>query len=233
VFHRSTSRARFGLVSAAVVALLVLSAGSVAADTTPGGSGTFTQNGTSADAFSGGCTPNGDATTTCWDAGLSVFVGKMSDSFSGVSHGNQVCANRSTYTIDDVTGDFVGQPVFESGCQVDVPNGTLTVGRNLTSLTLRVTTISLEQYVCDEYTCVPGSSRAVTVVGTWTGSGPTFSQKYRSASDDGTCRFNESGKGSSREATFVGSVAGQDIGTDGYASLSNGKFSYRSRCIEI
>jgi long-chain acyl-CoA synthetase len=40
-------------MSAAVIALLVLSAGSVAADTNPG-PGTFTQNGKSADVYSGG-----------------------------------------------------------------------------------------------------------------------------------------------------------------------------------
>ena len=234
MFHRSISRSRFGLVSAAVVALLVLSAGSVAADTTPGGDGTFTQNGTSGEAYSGSCTPNGNGTTACWDAGLSVFVGKMSDSFSGVSHGSQVCANSSTYTFDDVTGDVVGEPIYESGCQVDLPNGTLTVGKNLTSIALRATTISIEQYTCDdEGTCEEGSSRNVTVAGTWTGVGPTYSSKSRSSSDDGTCRYNDSGRGSSREASFVGSLGGLSIGTDGYASLSNGKFSFRSRCSEI
>jgi hypothetical protein len=234
VFNRSTSHSRIGLVSAAVVALLVLSAGSVAADTTPGGDGTFTQNGTSAEAYSGGCTPNGNDTTTCWDAGLSVFVGKMSDSVSGVSHGSQLCANTSSYTFDDLTGDVVGVPTYEFGCKVDLPSGTLAVGRNLTSLALRATTISIEQYTCDdEGNCEEGSSRNVTVAGTWTGVGPTSSSKSRSSGDDGTCRYADSGKGSSREASFVGSLGGLSIGTDGYASLSNGKFSYRSRCSEI
>jgi hypothetical protein len=203
-----------------VVALLVLSAGSVAADTSPGGDGTFTQNGTSGEVYSGSCTPNGDDTTTCSDGGLSVFVGKMSDSFSGVSHGSQVCAYNSTYTFDDLTGDVVGQPTYESGCQVDLPNGTLTVGRNLTSLTLRATTISIEQYICDdEGNCEEGSSRDVTVAGTWTGFGPIWASKSRSSGDDGTCRYSDSGKGSSREASFVGSLGGLSIGTDGYAYL--------------
>jgi hypothetical protein len=90
--HRPTPRARFAWISAAVLTLLVLSAGTVAADTTPPADGTFTQNGTSADAYSSACTSNGDDTTTCTEHGLSVFSGKMSDSFSGVSHRNQVCA---------------------------------------------------------------------------------------------------------------------------------------------
>lgn len=231
MFTRSTPRTRFGLASVAVIALLVLSAGSVAADTSPG-TGTFTQNGKSADAYAGGCDSNGDGTSTCWDGGLSVFAGKMSDNFSGVSHANQVCVNLDTYTIDDATGDYVGEPIFESGCTVDLPNSTLTFGRNLTSATLATTTISIDQYVCDEYTCVPGSSRDVTVGGTWTGAGSIYFQKYRSASDDGTCRSNDAGKGSFRDASFSGTIAGHSLG-DTYGSISDGKFTYRSRCIEV
>lgn len=231
MLHRSTPRTRLGLISAAVIALLVLSAGSVAADTSPG-PGTFTQNGKSADTYTGSCDSNGDGTTTCWDAGLSVFAGKMSDSFSGVSHANQVCASVDSYTFDDATGDYVGEPVFESGCKVDLPSGRLTFGRNLASATLATTTISIEQYVCDEYSCVPGASRDVTISGTWTGSGPTYFQKYRSSSDDGTCRFNDSGKGYFREASFSGTIAGHSL--DGaYGSISDGKFTYRSRCSEV
>jgi hypothetical protein len=231
VFHRSTPRTRFGLMSAAIIALLVLSAGSVAADTGPG-VGTFTQNGKSADTYAGDCDSNGDGTSTCWDAGLSVFAGKMSDSLSGVTHSNQVCAFVDSYTYDETTGDYVGDPTYESGCKVDLPSGTLTFGRNLSSATLATTTIAIQQYVCDEYSCEPGASRDVTIGGTWTGVGPTFSQKYRSASDDGTCRFNESGKGSSREASFSGTIAGRSL-EDVYGSISDGKFTYRSRCVEV
>jgi hypothetical protein len=231
VFHRSMPRSRYGLMSVAVIAILVLSAGSAAADTNPG-LGTFTQNGKTADVYSGGCDSNGNGTSTCWDAGLSIFAGKMSDSFSGVSHANQVCANVDSYTVDDATGDYIGEPVFESGCTVDLPNGSLTFGRNLASATLATTTISIQQYVCDEYTCVPGSSRDVTVSGAWTGTGPTYFQKYRSSSDDGTCRFNDSGKGSFRDASFSGTIAGNSL-DDAYGSISDGKFTYRSRCSEV
>jgi hypothetical protein len=234
VIQQSAPRFRLGLASAAVIALLVLSTGSVAADTTPGGDGTFTQNGTSAEAFGGDCTPNGNDTTTCSEVGLSVFVGKMSDSFSGVSHANQVCAYVASYTFDDTRGDYVGDPVFESGCQVDLPKGSLQVGKNLSSVTLASTTISIQEYICDEFSCEPGASRDITVVGTWTGLGPISFSKFRSMYDDGTCRSSESGKGSSREATFVGTVDGQTItGEESYAAISNGKFTYRSRCIEI
>jgi len=234
VIQRSATRFRLGLASAAVIALLVLSTGSVAADTTPGGDGTFTQNGTTAEAFGSDCTPNGNDTTTCSEIGLSVFVGKMSDSFSGVSHANQVCAYVANYTYDDITGDPVGDPVFESGCEVDLSKAAIRIGRNLSSVTVASTTVSIAEYICDEFTCEPGASRDITVVGTWTGVGPISSSKSRSTYDDGTCRSSDSGKGSSREATFVGTVDGQTItGEKSYAAISNGKFTYRSQCIEI
>ena len=157
----------------------------------------------------------------------------MSDSFSGVSHRNQVCAYVSTYTFDDATGEYVGDPVFESGCEVDLPNGTLRIGKDLTSVTLATTTISIQQYICDEFACEPGASRDITVLGSWTGVGSTYFSKFRSSSDDGTCRRNESGKGSSRDASFVGTVDGLTLGGEPYASITSGKFTFRSRCIEI
>jgi hypothetical protein len=232
VFHRSMSRLRFGLASAAIVALLVLSTGSVAADTTPGGDGTFTQNGKTADAYSSDCSSNGDGTTTCSDVGLSIFAGKMSDSFSGVTHANQVCVSIGSFTYDDETGESLAD-FYESGCQVDLAKGTIQFGKGLSSATLATTTISIAQWICNEETCEPGPSRDVTVVGTWTGVGPTFSSKSRSSGDDGTCRYSDSGKGSSREASFAGTIDGQSLSGDSYASITDGKFTYRSRCSEV
>jgi hypothetical protein len=233
MFYRSTPRFRLAWISAAILALMVLSAGTAAADTTPPASGTFTQNGTSAEVYSSSCTPNGNDTTTCSDLGMSVFAGKMTDSFSGVSHGNQVCASVGTYTFDDVTGEPVGEPVFESGCKVGLPKGSIQIGKNLSSVKLATTTIEVHEYVCDDYTCEPVTSRDIAAGGTWTGVGPTSASKYRSSYDDGTCRYNDSGKGSNRQATFAGTIDGQSPSGDVYASISNGKFSYRSRCIEI
>jgi hypothetical protein len=233
MFHRSSPRSRFAWIATAVLTLMVLSAGTVAADTSPTPSGTFTQNGISADAFGRSCTSNGDDTTTCSEVGLSVFAGKMTDSFSGERHRNQVCAYLNSSTIDDVTGDLVGEPVFESGCEVDLPNGTVRVGKNLTGVTLATTTLDVQQYVCDEFTCEPVSGREVSVVGTWTGVGTTYSSKYRSSSDDGTCRSSDAGKGSSRQASFVGTVDGSGLGSEVYASITNGRFTYRSRCSEV
>ena len=144
MFDRSKARSRFAWISAAVLTLMVLSAGTVAADTTPR-ERDVTQNGTSAEVYASSCTANGDDTTTCSDLGLFVFAGKMSDSFSGVSHGNQVCANVGTYTFDDATGELVGDPVFESGCEVDLPKGTVQIGSNPSSVTLASTTIEVYQ----------------------------------------------------------------------------------------
>ena len=212
----------------------MLSAGSVAASTSPSGSGFYTERGTRADVYSGDCTQNGDDTTTCSEIGLSVFVGRMSDSFSGVVHGNQVCANVSSYTFDDNTGEQVGDGTYESGCRVDLPKGAIAVGKNLSSVKLSTTTVEIVQYVCDEYTCEPGASRDIAVGGTWTGVGSIFQSKSHSSGDDGTCRTNESGRGSNREASFVGTFDALALGSDNsWAWLGNGKYTYRSRCSEV
>jgi hypothetical protein len=93
--------------------------------------------------------------------------------------------------------------------------------------------VTIDEVVCDKEACVPGSSRNVAVAGSWTGVGPTISSKYRYSTDDGTCRYGESGKGSNREATFVGSIDGAAFDGDVWAFIADGKSSYRSRCIEV
>ena len=233
MFQRSRPRFRSALTSAAVIALLVLSTGSVAAATpAPGGDATFSQNGKGADASSVGCVSNGDGTSTCSDVGISAFVGKMSDSVSGVIHDNQVCVWMDRYTAIDATGALVGDPVSEAGCKADLPNGTIVFGSKLTAVTLATTTISIQQMACVDKVCVPGSSRDVTVAGTWTGVGPISYSKYRRVSDDGTCRYDEAGKGYLRQASFSGTLDGQSLSLD-YASITDGKSTYRSRCSEV
>lgn len=212
--------------------LLAFSSGTAAAATTPGGDATFTQNGKGADAGTFDCLSNGDGTTTCIEGGLSVFAGKESDNFSGVSHVNAVCAWLNSATFDDETGEYVGEPTSENGCRVDLPKTSLKFGRNLSSVTLAPTTITLSQWICtDKTTCEQGPSRDVTVQGAWTGDGPTTYGKYRFTGADDTCRYNESGKGYDRGATFVGSVDGTSL-DQAYASITSGKSTYRSRCIE-
>jgi len=154
------------MTAAAFSALLVLSTGSVAAATGPAPDGTFTQNGKSADASSGGCVSNENGTSTCSFVGISVFAGKMSDNFSGVTHANQVCVWMDRYTASDATGALVGDPVSEAGCKADLPNGTIVFGSKLTAVTLATTTISIQQMVCVDWsvsTRSPASrTRAVT-----------------------------------------------------------------------
>ena len=217
-------------------ALLIASTGIVAADTTGGGGadGYFTQNGKTADIFSFDCVSNGDGTTTCTGFSLDAFSGKLSDNLTGVTHSNQVCLGLDTWTTNDETGEFVGTAVSERGCEVDLPNGAIRFGANLSSATLVGVHVSVQQFDCSDKTdCIPGDIRTVGVSGSWTGIGPITSSKYRATNSDEFCREYDAGKGSNREATFVGMIDGSAAGSNGFASLGVGKFTYRSRCIEV
>ncbi len=78
----------------ALIAMLVVGVGPVAADTTGGG------NGTQATAVQdGGCTDNGDGTVTCSQTELDAFKDKVSGDF--------VCYDEFTSTFDENTGDPV------------------------------------------------------------------------------------------------------------------------------
>ena len=234
MLFRLHHRFRIGLVTASVVGLLVVSTGSVLAEATPapGGDATFTQDGRSADAWSGVCSPNGDGTSTCSGQGLSIFVGKMSDSLSGLTHVNQACVSIETYTIDDATGEIVGDYLFESGCTVDLPSRAIQSSKKLTSVALARTTLTIGEQVCDHDSCEIVSERPVTVEGTWTASGPTFSSRYRSLYDDGTCRYAERSTRKWREATFAGTIDGATL-PETYATIADGKSKFRSRCDEV
>jgi hypothetical protein len=121
---------------------------------------------------------------------------------------------------------------LEFGCVVDRPAGTLTIGKNLSSVTLATTTIEVAELVCDEFACEPGPSRDVTVRGTWTGVGPITASRSHSSFDDGTCRSRDSGKGSFRSAAFAGTLDGLAVGDDPHAGIASGRFSFRTRCVE-
>lgn len=224
---------RLGLATTAIVALLALAAGPVAAGT-GGVDGSFTQNGSSADVFSFDCASNGDGTTTCSGFNLSVFSGKMTDSLTGVTHTNQLCVYVDSATYDDETGEPVGTPLTEVGCDVDLPNGAIKFGSKLSSATLAPRLVSIQQMDCsDKGNCIPGPTRNVTVAGSWIGIGPITTSKYRSRNGDEFCREYDAGKGTNREAAFSGVIDGIAAGTNGFASLSDGKFSFRSRCVEV
>jgi len=234
VIQFSTFRARLGLASATMLVLVAVSSAPVAADTGPVGDGTYTQKGTSAYVSSGDCLSNDNGTTTCSQTELSVFVGKMSDTVSGVIHSRQVCYFTAVSTYDDETGEFVDGFGYEAGCVEDISSKSLVVGTKLSSLALAPTTISIQRFDCADKgeECLPGAIRDVTVSGTWTGLGPVYSSKDRSTGDDGYCRYSQSFSGSSREAGFTGSVDGQSVAGDSYASLQSGRMTFRSRCVE-
>jgi hypothetical protein len=225
---------RLAAATAAVVALLAVSVGPVAADTTPGGDASYSQNGSTAELYASSCTDNGNATFTCVEQQIRIFSGKMTDSVSGVTHSSQVCAAAGTYTVDAITGDYLGDPVYEYGCRVDLAKGAIRFGSKLSSASLSATHVTIEQWVCDdEKECVPGASRDVVVAATWTGFGPISTGKYRSSGNDGTCRYSDWFKGSDREADLSATFDGQAVAGDQYGYLSSGRTGFKSACSEV
>jgi hypothetical protein len=225
---------RLAAATAAVVGLLAVSVGPVAADTTPGGDASYSQNGSTAEMYASSCTDNGVDTLTCVEQDIGVFSGKMTDSVSGVTHSSQVCASVATYTVDAITGDYLGEPVYEYGCRVDLASGVIRFGSKLSSASLAATHVTLEQWVCDdEKECVPGASRDVVVAATWTGFGPINTGKYRSSGNDGTCRYSDWFKGSDRSATAIATFDGLPVSGDQYAYLSSGRNGFKSACTEV
>jgi hypothetical protein len=227
--HPSTPRRLAAVL--AVTGLLVLGASSASAATPPPGDKSFSQNGSTAEVDAGGCADDG-VLVTCTERAIQVFVGKMTDGFSGVSHLNQLCVNLGTYAFDSSTGELVGEPVFEHGCVTDLPNGAVKVDSKLVSASVATTSLTVEQESCDKESCTPGPTRTVTVAGSWTGFGPLQTAKSRSRFDDGTCRYDDSFKGSGRSATFDGTLDGTSISTSDLGYLSTGKSTFRSRCSE-
>jgi hypothetical protein len=223
---------RLAGASVALAGLIAVSAGPVAADTTPPGDAAYSQNGGSADLYASQCATEEDV-TTCSEQAVSVFVGKMTDSVSGVAHASQLCVSLATYAYSELTGEIVGTPSFEQGCRTDLPTGAIKVDAKLRSASLAATTISVEDQACDKFGCEPGSGREVVAVATWTGVGPVQGTKYRSAYGDGTCRSHEAFKGSSRSADVVGSVDGAAFTGDVSGSIFSGKYTFRSSCSEV
>lgn len=224
-------RARLVAATIAVLGLLAVTALPAAANTPPTGDKSFSQNGSTAEFNATSCTEDGTA-VTCTDEQLGAFVGKMTDSFSGVVHLNQVCVSVGTYTFDSDTGEYIGEPVYERGCATDLPTGTIKIDSKLNGATLAPATITLEQEVCEKDGCVPGPTRDVVVSGSWIQAGAVFSSKHRDSFDDGTCRFDQSFKGSGRPASFAGILDGQTFSTPDLGFLSSGRESFRSRCSE-
>jgi hypothetical protein len=231
---RSSSGLRLAVLTAAVLSLVVLSAGPVAADTTPAPDATFSQNGSNAEMYAASCTDNGDDTLTCVEHRIGIFAGKMTDDVSGVTRASQVCAAISSYTFSLITKEYIGAPIFERGCRADLPSGAIRFGTKLTGAALSATHLTVEQWTCDEEECQPGASRDVVVAATWTGIGPIQASKSRSSGGDGTCRYSDWSKGSGRNAAVQASFDGLAVGggDDTGAYLSTGRYGFRSRCSE-
>jgi hypothetical protein len=216
----------------AVAAMIAATAGPVAADTTPPGDASYSQNGSSVDLYASSCTSDGE-TTSCTEQGLYAFVGKLTDSVSGVAHTSQLCVSLASYAYSELTGEIVGTPSFEGGCRVDLPAGTLTIDSKLRSATLSPTTVSVEDEACDKFGCEPGAARDIVAEGTWTGFGPLQTSRYRGSYDEGTCRSHEASKGSIRSADVVGSLDGAGLAGDVSGSIFSGKYTFRSSCREV
>jgi hypothetical protein len=232
VIKHLSSGPRAAAAAFAVVGLLALTALPAAAATPPTGDKSYSQNGSTAEFNASNCTENGDNTITCTDLQLGAFVGKMTDSFSGVTHLNQLCASVGTYTVDTVTWEYVGEPVYERGCKTDLPNGSIKIDARLASATLSPTTLHLEQLTCDKESCTAGPSRDAVVAGSWTQAGPIGSSKSRSTYSDDLCRQSYANKSSGRMASFTGSLGGLAINTPDLGYLGSGRETFRSRCSE-
>jgi len=209
------SRYKPASVVLAVLAALLMAAPVAAADPWQ----TFKQSGTSAFAFDQACTENPNRTVTCEGESIDVFEGTTRQSGQPTTSGERVCYSQFTDTFNPRTGEGESSGVF--GCALDA--GTLTID-NLTSITLAPTVIELTAIDCDSTGCTESPGGTITVQGTWTGVGPTTSQKGRFTFDDGTCIQVSADRATSRQATFDGSIAATQ------AMMSMGTFTFRTSC---
>ena len=184
------------------------------------------ESGTSAFALSEStCIDNVDGTTTCSSTSLDVFVGKSKELGVSTLHAQRVCYSQFSETFDTTTHETISATgVF--GCDFDA--GTLSIN-DLTSITLAPTEISLTHSDCDANSCTDTPDGTVVVAGTWTGVGPTTSQKGKFRLDDGTCVQADAQRGNFREASFSGTVDGASF-TPTFAQIGQGTFTFRTSC---
>ena len=191
----------------ALIAMLVVGVGPVAADTTGGG------NGTQATAFQdGGCTDNADGTVTCSGTELDAFKDKVSGDF--------VCYDEFTYTFDQDTGDQLSSS-DSSGCADNTGNVTVV---KLTSVDLASTDIALTTFSCDANDCTESDGGTISIAATWTGIGKTFKSRSSSHFRDESCVEVDQSKSTARNATFDGPFDAS------FAQISVGTSSFRIRC---
>ena len=209
-------RYHFRLASAIVALVAVL----VAAPAASASSWvTYRQSGTNAFAFEESCTDNPDGTVSCESRSIDVFKGTTKEKGEPSRHGEQVCYSESRETFDPNTGE--GEFVGSFGCTVG--SRALTIDK-LRSLKLAETVIDLTTVECDDSGCTESPGGTTTVYGTWTGVGPSLSQRDRFWFDDGSCVQVNAGKGQFREASFEGSIAATE------SMLGAGTFRFRTNC---
>jgi hypothetical protein len=185
------------------------------------------QQGVSAASVHIACTDNGDGTQSCEAEVLSAFRGKVKISGSPTLHGEQVCYEKLTATVDAATGDMIeGHGAF--GCAFDA--GTLKV-RSLASIVLRSTRVDLATVSCNAAGCVTGPGGQVTVKGTWTSAGRALRSHSRFRIDDGMCLAVLATQARARQASFRGTAGGARITSD-VALVGSGIFRFRTTCLE-
>ena len=169
---------------------------------------------------------------TCTFAGIFVFSGNQRSHGTGAIHGTEVCYSTGTDVFNPFTGEGISS-IQENGCTQDPGDGTV-IERDLSAATIAPTTITLETFSCDPIECgETGETRDVTVEGTYTATSAAFRQSNRNVFDDGICVFRDSSRGTSRNATFAGTVDGQPLelgDPEGFGQIMQGTFSSSSKC---
>lgn len=209
------SRFKPANVVLAIMATLIIAAPVAAADPWL----TFKQAGTSAFASNVECVENPNRTVTCSGQSIDIFEGTTKQTGEPTRSGERVCYSEFTDTFNPRTG--VGESTGVFGCTLNA--GTLAIN-NLTSITLAPTEIELTARECDSSGCTESPAGSITVHGTWTGVGPTVTQKGRFTFDDGTCIRVNADRGSFRQATFEGSIDATQ------AMMGEGTFTFRTSC---
>ena len=150
---------RFGVAFLAVMFVLLLAVGPVAADTSP--------NGTNFSSFSSSCSTTGGR-EVCTD--LNLFVSSNEDGSDGPP-----CLEIFKYSVSSNRSSVISD---EFGC---ASSGTMTVGADL-SVTVDPTDIELQN--CNRQRC---SSRIVTVSASDSPTGPVSTSTTRSTTKSGNC----------------------------------------------
>lgn len=210
-------RPRFRVTS---VAIALMSAVLIAAPVAAASPWTvYKQSGVSAYAFEDACTDE-DGTTTCEGRSIDVFEGTTQEPGMPKRTGEQVCYSQYREVMDHDAGELIEyRAVF--GCRL---GGASVTTDGLTSTTLAPTIVELTAIACDASTCTESPGGSISVQGAWTGTGPTSSQRGKFAFDDGSCVQRNADKGTSRQATFVGSIAALD------ARIGTGSFTFKTNC---